>query len=70
MKYSVTIKLRQDFVKVEGKEITVGVKAQPERGRANEEMTKKIAKHFGVSRTHVRIVSGATSRRKIVEITY
>ena len=68
MRYTVTIKFKQDFVKVEGNEITIGVKSHPEKGRANEEALKKIAKHFGLARSRVRIISGALSRKKIIEV--
>ena len=68
MKYSVCVKLHKDFIEVNGGEITVGVMAQPEKGKANEEVIKKIAKHFSVPRSSVRIVSGATSKKKIVEM--
>ena len=68
MKYRVGVKFRKDFIKVSGGEITVGVMARPEKGKANKEIVKKIAKHFGVPKSFVRIISGATSRKKIVEV--
>ena len=69
MKYRVSVKFHKDFVEVNGGEIIVGVIAQPEKGKANEEVIKKLAKHFGVTKSAVRIVSGATSKKKIIEIT-
>ena len=68
MRYFVTIKLRQDFVQVDGDTIVVGVRTAPEKGRANEELVKKLAEHFGISRSRVRIVTGGASRKKVVEI--
>ena len=68
MKYSVRAKFNGDFVKMENGKITVGIKAKPENGKANDELIKKIAKHFKVSISSVRIVSGRTSKNKIVEI--
>ncbi|MDP3948581.1 MAG: DUF167 domain-containing protein [bacterium] len=68
MKYRVDVKFHKDFIEVSGGEIAVGVMARPEKGKANEEIVKKIAKHFGVPKSAVRIVSGATSRKKIVEV--
>jgi hypothetical protein len=53
---------------VAGDEITVSIKSQPERGRANRELVKKLAAHFGVSAQDVRILSGLASRKKVVEI--
>lgn len=42
--------------------------ARPIKGEANAEIVKKIAKHFGVPRSDVRIVAGKRSREKIVEV--
>jgi uncharacterized protein (TIGR00251 family) len=53
---------------VSGDEISISIKSLPERGRANRELVKKLAAHFGVSKDRVRIISGLTSRKKIVEI--
>lgn len=68
MKYSVRVKFHKDFVKVEGDTIIVGVMAKPEKGRANEELLKKIARHFKVPLLAVRLVSGAKSKNKVVEV--
>jgi len=68
MKYRVGVKFHKDFIEVNGSEITLGVMAQPEKGKANDEVIKKIAKYFGIPKSSVRIVSGATSKKKIVEV--
>lgn len=68
MKYVVQVKFRKDFVEVNGGTIVVGIMARPEKGKANEELIKKIAKHFGVAQSRVSLISGARSKRKIVEI--
>jgi uncharacterized protein (TIGR00251 family) len=68
-KYHVTVRFStDDMIKVTGDEITVSIKSQPERGRANRELVKKLAAHFGVSAQDVRILSGLASRKKVVEI--
>jgi len=46
----------------------VQVKEPPVEGRANAAVVKALAEYFGVSQLNVRIVSGYTSRSKIVEI--
>ncbi|MCS7385017.1 MAG: DUF167 domain-containing protein, partial [archaeon GB-1867-097] len=46
-----------------------GLTSKPEKGKANLELVKKLAKHFKVSPSQIRIVVGLKSRRKIVEIT-
>ncbi len=53
MRYSVSVKLKKDFIEVNGNKIIVGVKASPEKGKANEEVIRKIAKLFGVPRPHL-----------------
>jgi uncharacterized protein (TIGR00251 family) len=42
--------------------------APPVDGKANEECVRYLAEWAGVPRSRVRIVTGATSRRKVVEI--
>ena len=69
MKYEVEVKFHKNFIKVEGNKIFVGLTSKPEKGKANLELIKKLAKHFKVPSSHVRIVSGLKSKRKIVEIT-
>ncbi len=69
MKYEVEVKFHKNFIKVEGNKIFVGLTSKPEKGKANLELIKKLAKHFKVPSSHVRIVSGLKSRRKIVEVT-
>lgn len=44
------------------------VVAAPERGRANDSVVELLASTLGLGRRDVRIVSGTTSRNKIVEI--
>ena len=62
------MRLHGDFIEVMGDRIIVGVKSKPIGGKANRELIRKLAKHFGVSTSQVRIVSGLRSRDKIVEI--
>lgn len=47
---------------------TVSTKERPVEGRANEAITKLLAEHFGVPRAQVRLMQGATSKRKVFEI--
>lgn len=68
MRYQVSVKLRKDFISVDGDKIAVGVMSRPEKGKANEEVIRKIAEHFRVPRSGVKIISGRASRKKLVEI--
>ena len=49
--------------------VKVYVTAPPEDGRANEAVVETIAEWLGVKRRQVTIVSGATSRNKLVRLT-
>ncbi|HJS68894.1 MAG TPA: DUF167 domain-containing protein [Nitrososphaera sp.] len=69
MRYSVSVRFSSDGrLEVNGDEIAISIKSQPERGRANRELVKKLAAHFGVGEERVRIISGLTSRKKLVEL--
>ena len=46
----------------------VSVKERPVEGLANEAISRLLAEHFGVPRSQVRLVSGATSKRKVFEV--
>ena len=69
VRYDVEVIFHRDFLKVEDDKIIVGLTSKPERGKANLELIKKLAKYFKVSSSQIKIVSGLKSRRKIVEIT-
>lgn len=45
------------------------VAAAPERGKANDAVLELLAAALAVPRTSVTLVSGASSRNKIVELT-
>ena len=68
MRYTVSVRFSSDGrFEVSRNEIAVSIKSPPERGKANRELVKKIAVHFDVGEERVRIISGLTSRKKIVE---
>jgi uncharacterized protein (TIGR00251 family) len=47
----------------------VRVAAAPERGRANDELVGLLSSTLGVARGRVQLVSGATGRAKVVELS-
>lgn len=47
----------------------VYVASAPEKGKANKDVVKALAKHLGVSRSEVTIASGHASRDKIIRIS-
>ena len=51
-----------------GNALKVAVGAPPEDGRANAAVIALLADQLGVAKSAVSVVSGATDRRKLVEI--
>ncbi len=68
MIYNVHVEFSKEFLEIQENQICIGIKSKPVKGEANKEIIKKLAKHFGVSTTLVRIKSGHKSQQKIVEI--
>lgn len=48
--------------------VKIALKAPPADGRANAELIRFLADEFQTRRSSVRILSGGTSRRKLVSI--
>ena len=46
----------------------IHLKEKPVDGKANQALIKVLAEHFEVTQRQISIVSGASSRMKIVEI--
>ena len=55
------IEQKDDFLKIK-------LKAVPEKGKANTELIKFLAKHFKTAKSNIDITKGKTNRNKIVEI--
>jgi uncharacterized protein (TIGR00251 family) len=51
-----------------GKALKVAVTAAPEDGKTNAALIALLAKEWGVAKSAISVVSGATDRRKLVEI--
>lgn len=54
--------------KLNDNEFVVSVKEPPIDGRANWAIARAIADYFGVSPSRISIISGQTSKNKILEI--
>jgi uncharacterized protein len=59
---------RSEIVGVHGTALKVRLQAPPVEGAANDALVALFAERLGVPRRSVRVVTGATSRGKIVEI--
>jgi len=62
-------KAREEKVeKVDDINFRVSVKQSPEKGKANLATIRALADYFNISQSKISIVSGSTSRLKIIEI--
>lgn len=70
MRYSITVKPGSKVEKIteENGEIIVRTHAKAHDGEANKAVIEALAKHFGVAKTSIKIVSGEKSKHKIIEI--
>ncbi|MDH4270129.1 MAG: DUF167 domain-containing protein [Dehalococcoidia bacterium] len=70
MKIQVKVKpnSRTEEVSQERDSFIVKVKEPPREGKANQAVIKLLAEHFGVPKSQVRILSGFSSRNKVVEV--
>ena len=48
--------------------LKIRIAAPPDKGLANEELCAFLARHYGVARSHVEVISGQTATRKLVRI--
>lgn len=54
--------------KIDEDHYALWVKEPPEQGRANEAVIKILAQHLQKSPSLIKIVSGRTSRQKVIEL--
>ena len=68
----VTVKPRarkEEIVSLAEGEYRVSVRAPAEDGKANEAVIALLADSFSLSKSRIRIVSGRSARRKLVELS-
>jgi uncharacterized protein (TIGR00251 family) len=72
MRISVKVKTGKKKIKIVKNDFAdyeVWVKAQPVKGAANKELIKVLADYFNTKAYNLRIVKGATSPTKIIELS-
>jgi uncharacterized protein (TIGR00251 family) len=72
VKVSVSVKpnSRKEMVEVRADgSLLVRVNAPPVDGKANERVVELLAKHYNVPKSRIELVSGATGKKKLFEIT-
>lgn len=70
---TITVKARpnsheEKVEKISDTEFIVSVKESPVHGLANKAIICALANHFNIALSRIRIISGYTSRQKVVEI--
>ncbi|MBQ3321067.1 DUF167 domain-containing protein [Candidatus Saccharibacteria bacterium] len=71
MKYVVTVKpgtSQEKILETAPNELTVYLRAKPHDGEANASLIKLLSKYLDVPKTSIKIIRGANSRNKIIEI--
>lgn len=71
MKFFIQVKPKSSNARIEQKnekELTVWVREAPEDGKANDAVVRAVAEHFDVAPSRVKILRGASARKKIIEI--
>ena len=71
MRVTVFVKLKakqEKIEKISDTELQVWLREQPVEGKANKELIKLLAKHLRVPQKNIEIISGKTSKHKILEI--
>ena len=68
MRVNVKVKFGSRTRVEEGDPVVVTLTEQPERGRANKQLLEVLSDHYGVPKNTVQLVSGAASRKKVVEL--
>lgn len=58
---------KQD-IKIDPKSFKIHLKSKAQKGKANEELIDLLASHFNLPKTRIKIIKGAYSRNKLIEI--
>lgn len=58
----------EKIIKISDTNFNVWVKEPPEKGRANRAVLKALVDYFSTSPANIKIISGSTSKLKVIEI--
>lgn len=58
-----------EIVGVQAEKLKIRITAPPTDGKANTHLIKFLSKEFGVAKQNINMISGETSRYKIIEIS-
>jgi uncharacterized protein (TIGR00251 family) len=70
MKYTITVKpgtSQEKIIKTNEDELIVYLHVKPIGGEANKALIKTLSEYFDTPKTSIKIISGAKSRKKVIE---
>jgi uncharacterized protein len=59
---------RSEILRIDPRGVVIALAAAPDKGKANDELTRFLARMAGVARSDVSILRGESSRNKTVRI--
>lgn len=62
-------KIREAMQDEKGETIKIDIAAQPEKGKANRELVRFLAKESGLGKDNIKIISGAGDRIKLLKFS-
>lgn len=71
MRYAITVKTgssQEKVIESSKYELVVYLHAKPIGGEANKALVKVLSDYFGVPKTSIKIISGAKSHKKVVDL--
>lgn len=72
MKFFVTVKpgaKREKIERVDSETFIIAVKEPPVQGKANAAVLKALGDYVGIAPSRLRIISGHTGRKKVIEVS-
>ena len=68
MRYRILVRPGNDPIEEKDGLLIVHTQEKRKNNRANLDVIKQLSRHYSVSQTRIRIITGATSPKKIIEI--
>ncbi len=59
---------KEEVLKIKEDEYRIKVSCPPEKGKANQRITELLSERLGIRKNRIRIASGETNNKKIIEI--
>jgi len=60
---------KPEIIEIEDGSLKVRLNSPAHEGRANKELISVLSKHYKISKSKIKIISGEKSRNKIIEMS-